>query len=436
MTSFRSLVHVGLLLGAAVWSIDSASGQTTPRTGARPVAPSTPKDKAAPKETTPKDNSAKKNAPVTSTVGSKPATGGTTKNGQTGPVASTKKQNPPPEEEDSPRMATRPDSAKSGDARKTLPATSRVNDLKDDVRAEAATGPLPAPKAPSWHPVPEDERLYIEKVLKYWESETAKISNYRCDFRKYTYAPNFAPANVHYEYSTGQIMYAKPDKGMYRVDEIHRYRPPKEKGGKPEHVKAEGEKGEHWICDGKSVYYFDYLNKLLRKTNLPPEMQGKAIADGPLPFVFGAEAKKIQERYWLKVVTPENAVDEIRLAARPRFREDAANYQEIIIVIDHKEFLPKAMTVFMPNYDAKTNPAKENYTFDKRENNLAESIWNTLKGEFYQPKTPGGWKLEEQEVPREEIPRTASAANSQNKGATVAPPNSTPRRPAAANSKP
>ena len=92
------------------------------------------------------------------------------------------------------------------------------------------------------------------------------------------------------------------------------------------------------------------------------------------------------------------------------------------------------MTVFPPNYDPKNNPAKDNYFFDKRENNLAESIWNTLKGEFYQPKTPSGWKLEEQEVPREEIPRTASApGNSANKGA-AAP--TTQRRPAGTGSAP
>ena len=32
-----------------------------------------------------------------------------------------------------------------------------------------------------------------------------------------------------------------------------------------------------------------------------PQLQGKAIVDGPLPFLFGAEAKKLKERYWLKV---------------------------------------------------------------------------------------------------------------------------------------
>lgn len=429
MTIFRSLLTLGLTVGVFTWGAATLLAQTSPRTTGRP-APSSPQD-----------GGAKKNTPANST-GSKPVTNSNTskagqaaKTGQSGPIPSTKKQNSQPTDDDSPRTAALPDSAKGMDTKKTLPSTARVKDLKE----EGAMQPLPDPVAPAWvDKITPDEAKYIDDVLKYWEASTAKISTYRCDFRKYTYAPNFAPASIHYEYSTGVIMYAKPDKGMYRVDEIHRYRPGQEKGDKPEHVKAEGEKGEHWICDGKSVFYFDYLNKILRKTNLPPVMQGKAIADGPLPFVFGAEAKKIKERYWLKVVTPKDAVDEIRLAARPKFREDAANYQEIIIVIDHKEFLPKAMTVFMPNYDAKMNPAKENYFFEKRENNVAEAIWKTLQGEFYQPKTPGGWKLEEQEVPRDEAPRTASTGGTANKG-TVSKggaTSTTPKRPATTNSKP
>ncbi len=290
---------------------------------------------------------------------------------------------------------------------------------------------LPTPVAPVWHPVPADESLYIDKVLKYWETSTSKIRTYKCDFDKFTYNPNFAPPGTHYEYSTGVIMYAQPDKGLYRVDEINRYRPAKDKDGKPEYLKAEGEKGEHWICDGKAVFYFDYLNKVLRKTNLPPVMQGKAIADGPLPFVFGAEAAKIKQRYWLHVVTPPNAKDEIRLAAVPKLREDAANYKEILIVIDHESFLPKAMTVFMPGYDAKTNPAKDTYVFKKRQNNLTDAIWLPLAKEFYQPTTPSGWKLEEQEVPRDAAPRTASAPRTVTGGGSAKS-----AAPAAGNKKP
>lgn len=278
------------------------------------------------------------------------------------------------------------------------------------------------PVAPSWQDkITPDEVKYIDDVLKYWETSTSKIKTYKCDFDKFTYNPNFAPPGTYYEHSVGVIMYAQPDKGLYRVDEIDRYRQASEKDGKAEYLKAEGEKGEHWICDGKAVFYFDYLNKILRKTNLPPIMQGKAIADGPLPFVFGAEAAKIKQRYWLHVVTPKDAKEEIRLAAVPKLREDAANYKEILIVIDHNTFLPKAMTVFLPGYDAKTNPAKDTYVFKKRQNNLADNIWLPLAKEFYEPSTPGGWKLEVQEVPRDDVPRTASSNSTTPTKRPVAP---------------
>ena len=37
---------------------------------------------------------------------------------------------------------------------------------------------------------------------------------------------------------------------------------------------------------------------------MPPELQGKAIVDGPLPFLFGADAQKLKQRYYLRIITP------------------------------------------------------------------------------------------------------------------------------------
>jgi TIGR03009 family protein len=393
-----------------------AVSQTTPRTSGRP-APSTTQGAAS---------ASKQKTDAKATP--KATTGKSPTSGQSTPIPSTSKQkSSSAADDDAPRTATRPNASTrisdlpTKDSKSTAPR-SNANPNQGEIN------PLPNPVRPSWDPVPPEEVKYIDEVLKYWQASTDKIKTYRCDFKKFTYNPNFAPPNEYYEYSTGVIMYSQPDKGMYRVDEIFRYRPPKEpKDNK--HPKAEGEKGEHWICDGEAVYYFDHLNKVLRKTVLPPIMQGKAIADGPLPFVFGAKAEKIKQRYWLHALPSKESDNEIRLAAVPKTREDAANYKEILIIIDYDSYLPKAMTVFMPNYDAKLNPAKETYIFSKREENIAAALWEKLQGEFFEPKTPGGWKLEVQEVPREEDLRTAQSKS-------TVPPAANQRKPATGNSKP
>ena len=61
---------------------------------------------------------------------------------------------------------------------------------------------------------------------------------------------------------------------------------------------------EQWLCDGKSIYQFDYTQKLVTEYVMPPEMQGKGIGDGPLPFVFGVEAQKLKQRYFMRIITP------------------------------------------------------------------------------------------------------------------------------------
>ena len=71
-------------------------------------------------------------------------------------------------------------------------------------------------------------------------------------------------------------------------------------------------------------------------------MQGKAIVDGPLPFLFGAKADKIKARYWLRVITPSDAKGEYWLEAWPKSRYDSANFQRVEIILDEKDYLPKA----------------------------------------------------------------------------------------------
>ena len=61
-------------------------------------------------------------------------------------------------------------------------------------------------------------------------------------------------------------------------------------------VKQENAIGEHWVCDGTSIYEYRTEQKQLVERPIPKEMQGKAIVDGPLPFLFGAEAAKLKQR--------------------------------------------------------------------------------------------------------------------------------------------
>jgi TIGR03009 family protein len=251
-----------------------------------------------------------------------------------------------------------------------------------------------APRVP-FPPLTPDEQKYLDEVLKYWEFSSNKIELYRCQFQRWEYDPVFGPRDTFKTYSAGEIRYEKPDKGLFKVEKIVHYTPPRAQGEQPQYVERPDVYGEHWICDGKSIFEFDYQKKRLVERALPPEMQGKSIVDGPLPFLFGAEAEKIKQRFWIHVITPAEAKGEYWLEAFPKTREDAANYKMVHVIIDEKDYLPKAIRVFDRNFDPRTNNAYTTFMFDKREvinprfdlEKLA--IW---KRAFYRPSTPSGWE--------------------------------------------
>lgn len=289
--------------------------------------------------------------------------------------------------------------------------------------ANAAPGPSAVPPPPPavapFPPLNAQEQKFLDDVLNYWEQRSKAVERYRCTFRRWDYDPVFGPGNTFKTYSDGSIKYSAPDKGMYKVENIQHWTAPTQAGGKPSYTKRPDEVGEHWICDGRSVFEHDFKNKQLIQRELPPQMQGKAIAEGPLPFLFGADAAKIKQRYWIHPLpVPADVKGEYWLEAFPKLRQDAVNYQKVHVIIAQDDFLPKGLVIFDRNFDAARNPARSTFTFENREVN-----WNvTLQAlvpwgrEFFEPATPLGWKkvVEKYDVPPESqdyVPATVGGVN-------------------------
>jgi TIGR03009 family protein len=207
----------------------------------------------------------------------------------------------------------------------------------------------------------------------------------------------------------GELSYKKPDKGSFQITEIRTFKtPPPTPGQAPDApvrgdwVKQPNAIGEHWVCDGKSVFEYRHQDKHLVERPIPPQLQGQAIVDGPLPFLFGAEAAKLKARYWLRVEEQPNK-DIIWLTAKPRFRAQAADYKQVEVMLDQKALLPKAMRVEMPD------GSKHVYIFsaDQAVVNNPLAILNAL---FARPRVPFGWKHVVEQPPM------AQAANPQQPG--------------------
>jgi TIGR03009 family protein len=281
-----------------------------------------------------------------------------------------------------------------------------------DVPKVQVVPPRPSPLQPDWYPLDPKVQTWVDQVLAYWEKRSDQVKTLECTFQKWEYDPQYVPNIVQQlqvqgklhempftKYASGVIKYAAPDKGLFRVEQLQAI-DGGQPGQKPKYNAQPKENGEHWVSDGKRVFAFDAKNKEVLESQLPPEMQGKALADGPLPFLFGARAETIKARYWIRPLQAE-AAGEYCLEAVPKSQQDAANFKMVQVVLDEKEYLPTKMQIFERDWSP-SNPHRTAYKFDKRivnePQNVVPAALNPLKianpwhREFYEVKIPSGWR--------------------------------------------
>lgn len=254
------------------------------------------------------------------------------------------------------------------------------------------------------------ELSYLDQVLNTWKQRSDQIGIFKCPFERWEYNASFGPGpNIPLNKDNGELSYQKPDKGSFKITKVNTWQadpaPPGEaspaqiKGTWVEQPKAIG---EHWVCDGKAVYEYREDQKQLVERPIPPEMQGKAIVDGPLPFLFGADPEKLKDRYWMRIQQQPNA-EEIWLQSMPKYQADAANYSQVDVVLDRAQLLPKAMQVHLPNGD------RHVYIFDLAGASVNGHL-DRLRSLFQRPVTPLGWKRVVEEGPGQEPPKPPQQA--------------------------
>jgi TIGR03009 family protein len=240
--------------------------------------------------------------------------------------------------------------------------------------------------APAAAPFPQlsaEQQAALDRLLAAWEARNAAVTTWSCTFYKWEYNA-WSPADTSgerlaFSESAGEIKYAAPDKGMYRVKESKQWN-----GETRRYEPRVGEVGEHWVCNGASIYEFRHTERQLRETRLPPEMQGKAISDGPLPFVFGAKADTLRKRYAMRLVTPPGVTDQIWLEALPRMQADAANFSKVELILQARDLMPFAMQIFKPG-----GQDRDVYQFDPRTSLIDKGL--DMIRDFSKPVTPLGY---------------------------------------------
>ena len=268
----------------------------------------------------------------------------------------------------------------------------------------SSSGELPTKTlAPEWYnSLGADHIQFLNDLLDHWQSKSSDVKRYQCDFIRFDYEPivvnwrdpqtnRLAAASI----MTGEIRFAAPDRACYQTTQVYDFeKPPEQPGQDPSYKpREESHQREKWICDGKAIYEFDYENKKLYETDIPPEMQGQGLINSPLPFLFGATKEDILNRFWVRVTTPNGVENEYWLEAYPKRIEDARNYKKLDLVLSRDElFLPIMIQIYAPNYNPKENKEVSRvFEFkNRRVNDKLTGIQNFL-GWFVRPRLPMGF---------------------------------------------
>ncbi len=257
-------------------------------------------------------------------------------------------------------------------------------------QARVATARQTTPPAAAPFQLSRDEQSHLDAILVAWEKQSGATTTLESTFHRYHYDTTGAPAGIYASAALGTIKYAKPDKGLFKVEQKIFYKGMKD--GKPEHGPMEGQYGEHWVCNGRELIEFDRSQKECRIQTLPEQLQGEGIINSPLPFVFNLRADDIKQRYWVRQVTAPKA-GLIMIEAWPKRQEDAAQYKLVQIVLHEDSFLPAGLVMYAPNYDDRTAPHRDIYEFTNATRNgqmqKLKNFWNN----FIPEKPPSDWKI-------------------------------------------
>ena len=291
----------------------------------------------------------------------------------------------------------------------------RVERAQGTLKQTQQSGSLAArqsdePRLPPGFPLPQDHSDYVIALLEAWEKSSGHISRCIVEFQRIEYNPavcNYRdPKSGQLAGATvvqGEVRFQGPDKASYEANKSWGFDgPPSKDGDDPKYKLIDDTELVHekWICDGESIFEYDFKEKRLYETKIPAEFRGEGLVNSPLPFVFGAKKEVLLERYWIKVITPQGVDNEYWLEIYPKRISDAQDYQKIQLVITQEDLLPRSIHIFAPNYDEVTNPVSRHIEFANRRINSQIPAIATFLNLFIRPRTPFGWELVDRDIPR------------------------------------
>ena len=177
------------------------------------------------------------------------------------------------------------------------------------------------------------EEAQVERVLKAWEQRGQKVRTFGCKFDRFRYDPVWGQktedGKIEAITDVGKIWYAAPDKASYSI--------------------PDGDRQERWVCNGKSIFQYDFRKRQVLQYQVPAEQQGKAISAGPLALLFSVTAAPLRQRFFVRIARTDSEKHDVWLDAYPRFAYDAARLDHVEIILASPTMEPLAMQFHQRN---------------------------------------------------------------------------------------
>jgi hypothetical protein len=110
-----------------------------------------------------------------------------------------------------------------------------------------------------------------------------------------------------------------------------------------------------------------------------------------LPFLFGAQAQKLKQRYWIRIVTQPGVKNQVELEAWPRHQQDKANFDHANFVITMPQMEPYGLHIVETN--------KKDFRNYRFYDIVINDPFRLFKGDPFHAVTPLGWQKMVEEVP-------------------------------------
>lgn len=226
--------------------------------------------------------------------------------------------------------------------RSTIPpgATPEVPRVANNVPAAGTAPAQPADRAVT----PE-----MEKVLNVWETYSVKLEKLEGEFERYDYDFVF---KVEKRFR-GRYFFEAPDKG--RMDFVAPKQLPETNETRGTVFAVKPGDTRSWICTGSEILDINHDSKNYTRVEIPERFRGSNIVNSPLPFLFGAKASELKERYLLTFGDMHNPQGgTVHIVAAPLMEAQRREYRRAEILLNTKDFLPSAVRLWHASGNGET----------------------------------------------------------------------------------